>query len=416
MKFRKLDNWDDPAQTNGLVFLAQLLDEMLFDYSLDTYKPSVLHTGLLVDEALQTIREIERGIIRAPNLQHVIAELCSNLDKDPVAKALLTLKPEVFFPTLKNPKTPIKEVETVLRVLDQQLPTKRYREKIEELLIAELMGNQSHSEIRRLARSYVTSLIATGFSQKYLSDELFKFFYTSTNRVSSPKFAQGLSTLFPKEGAEFTAIFRVDRIFNQFSKSLDSIGITIAKHPKDLDQAQLNLIASADDGRFFAVIPKISARDPISARSIAETRLQLAGTLINLFHHKEDPSLLPEALIVEPKSGTYRRIGKPLNSMHKCGDLLHHVAHKKLGLFLSDFTMETDSFIKFIRSSQLHSMALSSNSTENQLLNLWISIESLVPSETRDEDSATIEHICNSIVPFFNVNYLEKLVNNLGKL
>ena len=37
MKFRTLKNWKDPQSQEGPVFFAQLLEELLFDYSLDTY-------------------------------------------------------------------------------------------------------------------------------------------------------------------------------------------------------------------------------------------------------------------------------------------------------------------------------------------------------------------------------------------
>lgn len=94
---------------------------------------------------------------------------------------------------------------------------------------------------------------------------------------------------------------------------------------------------------------------------------------------------------------------------------MQSVANQKLNLFLSEFSLEEDSFLKFIRSAQLHSMALSSNSVENQILNLWISLESLIPSETKGEDTANIEHIVNSLIPFLNIGYFDRLLNNLVK-
>jgi hypothetical protein len=101
--------------------------------------------------------------------------------------------------------------------------------------------------------------------------------------------------------------------------------------------------------------------------------------------------------------------------MHKCADLLQSVASNRLTLLLKDFSLEHYSFSKFIRSVQLHSMALGSTSDENQILNLWISLESLIPNETRSEDVSNIEHIIGSLIPFLNIGYVEGLVNNLVK-
>jgi hypothetical protein len=112
MRFRSLKKWDDPTACAPLVYFAQLLDEMLFDFSLDTYKASVMHTGLLCREALQTIKEVEAGNIKAPNIGHVVSELVASFEKDPVAISLSPLPLNAFLPILKNPKTPHKELAT----------------------------------------------------------------------------------------------------------------------------------------------------------------------------------------------------------------------------------------------------------------------------------------------------------------
>lgn len=83
MRFRNLNKWDDTAACASLLLFAQTLDEMLFDYSLDTYKASVMHSGLLCREGITTIKQVEAGNIMPPNIHHVTAELCTNLEKDP---------------------------------------------------------------------------------------------------------------------------------------------------------------------------------------------------------------------------------------------------------------------------------------------------------------------------------------------
>lgn len=75
MLYRNLTKWDDAAKTPSLLYFAQLLEEMLFEFSLDTYKPSVMHTGLLCSEARSTIEAVEAGTIKAPNIFHVTAEI-----------------------------------------------------------------------------------------------------------------------------------------------------------------------------------------------------------------------------------------------------------------------------------------------------------------------------------------------------
>lgn len=415
MRFRGLAKWDNTQNCSGLIYFAQLLEEMLFDFSLDTYKTSVMHTGMLCTEAIQTIREVELGNIKAPNIWHVTAELCSNFERDPVAKALVSLPVSAFFPTLKNQKTPLKELQNTLELLAVQLSPNKYREKNEELLKAEIEGRKSIAEIRRLSRSYVTTLIATGFSQRHLSETTLDFFYFGRNRITGNEAINEFFLRFPYEKEDFTIVFKVDSIFEHMEGALPSIGLSITKNlPIEIDLSSFNSFSNLNDNKLFAIAAKRSARDVYSARSEAEKRLKLAATLLTLFHHKEHPAWTPECIVIDSENKKFK-VHKPINSMHKCADLTKSVASKRLELFMSDFSLEKNSFSKFVRSAQLHSMALTSNADENQILNLWISLESLIPSETKNDDLSNIEHIVASLLPFLNLVYIDRLLNNLVK-
>jgi hypothetical protein len=210
MRFRNLKNWSAPQNSIGLIYFSQLLEEMLFVFSLDTYKASVMHTGLLCREAINVIREIELGNIKQPNIVHVNAELCSTFEKDCIAQTLVPLPPSAFFPILKNPKSTLKEKQTVLSFLAFQLSNKKYREQAEKLLKEEIIGRQSITEIRRLTRSYVTALVAEGFDQRYIQKSVSEYFYGSGSIISEPNSIQGFFELFPPEPIIFNVYFRVD--------------------------------------------------------------------------------------------------------------------------------------------------------------------------------------------------------------
>lgn len=64
MKYIKTPHWTDIPNQKGLLFFSQILNETLFDYSLDTYKPQALNSRLLCIEALQTIEHIDAGLIK----------------------------------------------------------------------------------------------------------------------------------------------------------------------------------------------------------------------------------------------------------------------------------------------------------------------------------------------------------------
>lgn len=185
--------------------------------------------------------------------------------------------------------------------------------------------------------------------------------------------------------------------------------------PEDFDVARYQRFFSQSENTLYAIAENVSAKDNYSARDDAEYRLKLCSTLLNLFHHKENPNWRADCLVQNTKNKVIEKISNPINAMHKCADMKPEIASAKMKSLFQEFSLENTSFIKFVRSAQLHSMALASNSYENQILNLWIALESLIPTETRIDETSNIEHIVDSIIPFLNANYIEKLLYNHAK-
>lgn len=61
MRFRSTRKWDDITNSKGLLYFAQLIDELLFDYTIDAYKPSAMNTALLASEAYSTFKKVEEA-------------------------------------------------------------------------------------------------------------------------------------------------------------------------------------------------------------------------------------------------------------------------------------------------------------------------------------------------------------------
>jgi len=416
MKYRSLKKWDDLAHCGSLAYFAQLLDEMLFDYSLDTYKASVMHTGLLCREAIRTIREIEAGNIMLPNIRHVTAELSLNFEKDSVAQAIVSLPLNAFVPTLKNPKVPLKELRTVLELLQVQLHPARFRRKNEELLAIEIKTGHRVSEIRRLARSYVTELMASGISKRFIRDALQNFFFYGKDRIGGLAAIDDFLALMPRERREFTVFFRLDGMFESAAQAFSTLEIEVARAtPPKFDLSAFPTFTGDGDQTLYGIVNKVIALDIYGARAAAEQRMKLCSTLLSLFHHRESGRWLAECVVYDHANEKYSRVGEETNPMMRCSDLVESVATTRLATFMAEFSLEKDSFDKFIRSAQLHAMALKSDAAENQVLNIWIALESLVPSETRAENTSNIEHIVDSTIPFLNIGYIERLLNNLVK-
>lgn len=412
MRFRSLNKWDNKLASKGLIFVAQLIDELMFDYTLDSYKPSAMNTALLVKEAVDTIAAIDTGVVMKPNLAHILKELCENLRSDDVAQSLMSVDEVGVINTLENTKSSDASISTVVKLLQRQIPLSAYKAKNEELLRGELLGGADRSRLRKLTRSYITTLLNSGYTAKYINKISKDFFYYSADRISGNEAIEDYFSYFSNKAVEHYVVYKAPSYLVEFSEAAKTLGIEVLESLEDcpvtegdIRQHKIHLGGS----EVFIFLKNIKGKEPNFIKIVADSSVEAIQTLIGLYHHKESPKPINECLVKNATTGVCTKITKHTNPMHKCADAIPSVASKKLAGFVKAFVLDKDSFNKFHRSAELHSLALASESKENQMINLWIALESLVPSKT-DKDLAQIDHLTLSIIPFLNLEYISKLL------
>lgn len=411
MRYRSIAQWDDPGASANLLYFAQQLDELLFDFSLDTYKPSAMNSSLLCNEALDTHYEIEEGNIKRPNFQHVLDELCVNLEKDEVAESLLQVDLATITPTLKNPKADFHDKRIVVELLARQLGLFRYKEVNRQLLIQAVSDASSpKSRIRALTRSYVTCLVNLGYASKHIEEKALEFFYYGQRRTSGNSDIESFLELFPSAPKEFVVIYRGPSKLSHLRESLKKRDIQLCDRAADLEFDISGQQFDLQQDQVYVVVTKLEAVDVIGAQVLADKQIELLNTLYSLFHHKEGLDPLGKCLVIEKKSGAISHSKNITNTMHKCSDLRPGRASVKLNKLITEFSLHKQSFNKFTRSAELHALALRSDSIENQMINLWIALESIIPSKPEEREISNIEHIINSITPFLSLGYIDRLM------
>lgn len=119
MRYIKTTHWTDSTNQQGLLFFAQILNECLFDYTLDIYKPQALNVRMLCIEALQTIDNIKIGLIKKPNIDAIIEELQWNLNGDFVAKGILGHRLNGMVDNINTNKSNIKKLKEANLIFEQ---------------------------------------------------------------------------------------------------------------------------------------------------------------------------------------------------------------------------------------------------------------------------------------------------------
>lgn len=263
MRYRSIHKWKKPTECVGLLYFAQLMEELIFDYTNSTYKYSVMHSGTLAQEALSVLKEINNGNIKTPNINHICAELADNINRDIVASRLISIDAVAYIGTLKNPKSKPNEIKPIVELLALQLSRDEYLTKNIELLIDEVEHRQDLITIRRLTRSFITTLIAIGYSQKHIEKTLLEYFYPKNNTfIDNPTAIRGFIQKVIQNEREYKYIFRVSRLFDEAKEACSKRDIEIVKTlPPPINDLVPKKFAINIRTQSYAIVDKVNARD-----------------------------------------------------------------------------------------------------------------------------------------------------------
>jgi len=420
---RKLDtkHWKDPKELEGLLFFAQLLDEMLFDYSLDSYKPLALNSRTLCIECLTTIEEVRNGFMKEKNLQPVIEELKWSLGGDLAAKEILGAKFDLYLNKLTPTSIHLDALEIIVTFIYNTFNEKKYLNKIKSLLIEYVKEGKQKEKISSLTNSYISELINYGYNPNHIYYQNSNFFFNPSKRpkIQSPDDVKDFLEIFNFEEKEFTVVFIGGIIFRNFKDTLNEFNIVVTRtyhcFSRMADDVAFQQSRKTDES--FIICSKVKTFDHHTARELAETLIGEITGLFNFYHHKQKPEILDKVVISRTSDNYVVILDKPTKSILKIkNDKGPKEAAEAVKETRSKLSMTAESTYRMARCIDLHSTALSSTAVENQLLNLWAAIETLMPKSWESKKDRIVQ-ICDSLIPFLQLHYINKqlleLLNDL---
>jgi hypothetical protein len=407
MRFRNLARWSSDSNLDGLKFFAQRLDEMLFDYTLDSYKPSALNAPYLAKEALTLISDINEGVIDFANLPHVLEELVWSVQNDKVAKRQLDADIE-YYTAIAN-EGELASLKLRLEVLDRTINPPRYIKAV----IAELEEKIAAGEkkaIDLLSRTLVTTLINLGVSKQHLYNTVLDSFFHEGPLIEDQTAAKAFFERIAIKIHGFDVLLLVSKNIREVSSSIKAFHLAV---PEDLSEP---LRAEAGKHRFeptadeiYIQCADVKSKDAYSARQSAIERLDNLGDLLALFQHRSRITWRQEAIVTQRCcSKEIRWITPPRGPMEKVSDLRPEKAAKELNTLLKSFSAKGLSFRKFNRVADIHGICINHNVVDNQLVNLWTALETLTPSHSGS--SSKIANTTAAALPFLQHAYIARLV------
>jgi hypothetical protein len=407
LKFKNISRWKAAPELDGLLFLAQRLDELLWDFTLDTHKPMSLNAPFLCSEALDVIANIEDELIEPANLKPILEELIWSVRNDPVAKSLLDLPIERYVDPTDDSK--LSDRKGRLGALANTLGPFRYLHACFDQLSASVKQVEK-KKIDVISRAMVTTLLNMGVSKRSLFARSNAFFFAHVGpAIDSPnQVDEFLKSLYPY-AHECTVYFVVSDLVKTVAESLGAFNIKILeKLPDDIAALQAETPEFAlGDGECYVGVGPVRALDVYSAQENAAQALDRLSDLFTLFYHQRkitwrDTALVNQCCLDSPVAATLTS-----GAMAKPFDLRPDKASKELNRLIRNFAIRGGSRDRFNRVADLHGICVSTDVVENQLVTLWTSLETLIPSRT---GGSKITNVLDGMIPFLMHGYVRRLI------
>ncbi|WP_303904559.1 hypothetical protein [Thiohalomonas denitrificans] len=161
-----------------MLYFAQRWEEMLFDYSVDSYRFKMLNAPGLCQEVIDTYKLCEMQMLAWGRLVSIKEELVDALEKDAESRALLGTRYGSLLSTLRNwhPKQKgIREIALTASAIHNVLARGLYDSLLSELRATLKKPNQKE-KIYNLSANLLTESIRKGLSPSFCISKLMSSF------------------------------------------------------------------------------------------------------------------------------------------------------------------------------------------------------------------------------------------------
>lgn len=409
MKFRGVDGYANPSEQESLVFLGQLLDELTFDYSLDSYKAPTMNCPTLVREAqsiLAADREEDEHTKQA-RIRPILEELCERLSGNVIVSEMIPGEREVIN-RLRSESFDV--VRSTFDLLLHEMSLRAYINTTMDLLL-KACESGGKKNIAFLAKELVTSLENAGMSRSHIHFSTNLFFFDKDKKIERVDDLRSFyRDVFPHLH-KFELCFKIDSFAERLSEdNFSGFAMIVANElPEKFANAGCakNFKRKKEHERFL-IVQDIQAFDRFSAVEKGLKRAKLLQNLFRIYHHKNEFGLRGDVVVEQCCVDGMRLASCEKSRMEFVTDDRPAKAANKLNFLLKNTQlMKGRDRTKLLSVAEFHGMSIEASSVENQILNLWISMETLAPSRI---GRAKIDNVLEAFLPVTGLGYIRRLV------
>ena len=427
MKRGNLDRWTNLQNCINLLFFSQLVNELLFDYSIPSNRISTLNSHYLCEDALNAIDTIENNGVPQGTLKPIMEELFSELKKDPAFHednhptnyfvkyqseqyVLCKRVSDIGYSDLKNIALALKQV---------YFSQNKYFESLKRNIVQIIKDNkiEEQQKLFRLTKSLLTELMNSGYTIKYIELVMSELFWNSKQPIDSTNRIDDFFELFDFKTREFDVVFKLrkknlgreESLISGFERT-DELPDTI-KH-----KASNRFRRKKQDETFIAA--KYRARDPFDAQRDVVWTFETNVALYRFYNHSYEYKIQRAECMVFDAERSYT-VKKEISAVEhtkmpsnkRVSESMKVISDAMSNIIKGDNYRDCMALLGAIR---YHSHSLDSISEENQLLDLW-SIFEAVLDISNEHTSDRIQQVCMYLVPLLKQKYIYSLFKQLAE-
>ena len=416
MQIKNISTWNFTPQMEGLLFFANIIDEMTFNYTLDSFKASVHNVFSLMRESIETIDDIQDETIKKGSLPPILEEINDAIIHDPIFNNIIKSKGyNLLVPKIKA-NTPYKELKLILEMFLSKEVLDEYNDCLKANLsdLIKTKPNQKKN-IEKLSRLFVAQMRFMGYPNASVHLKNKEFFFGYTSNIQSENDIDAFFRLFDFKREEYSVCLFGNKLYSYLANALQQVHINITNTFNLLswNTAYSNIRITPNKGQY--IIIDIEGMDEYHAFERARTKLVHFTSLFSFYHHKDQFKIIRNECIVRRKSdGACYRWAIPESPIMACEDTYPTYASNIYQQIITKIKLDGDSFERFTKTIRLHDSAIRSSHTENQFLNLFTAFEVLIP-KMPDSGKDRIVQIADMIIPYLCQHHFKKIALSFGQ-
>lgn len=413
MKRPKIHSSHDLDRLCGLVFFAQLMDELLFHHTVDSHKAPALNTVSRVHEfrALAAREHFENQSVRS--LGAVLDELDWSLKNDPVLVGDDKIAASKLFDAVKSPEQTIGKAYDKVGVL--MLHLRRYWPKLKDQLLATVPGGKEKQKIQALAIAFASHVELLGFSRPFV------YFLTQRDLLKKLELDQLIDpevvltnflNRFDAPRRKWSLVYRGSKDFFDLAGFTEPFGFSVTREAPELDVSppfrEKRFLGGSREFPAYLIF-EFEEMDCFAAREFSDSMIEAMVGVCKFHIHLLTSKLNPTCLGFDHAEKSYVLIKPPQNPM-TCRSNESKDASAEIEQtidILRGRHLTPQSTRSFSNALNYHRAALETNMPENQLLDLWATLEGFLPQP--EIGGNRIAHYLNLLVPALVITYPEKI-------